>query len=283
MSVFLVKSAATVNLRPLLWFKLRQEYVMLMWLKSFEALATFNAWMHIVALIGVIATTASVWLLIINSNRMINQLLEREQRSNKRIKAVEKAAEQIRKELLSTQQNQDIAEQRRLLAEMDADTLRKELDSIRARYNEAEGALKDRIKELKDINITQGTGLGQTTREITTRIDATQRKMLAKLLESGPAGEMDMISILDDMVSHETAVELKQIFQAHGWTIQGIAQSAFSKPPEGIVLVIHSKHTAPSYAKFLQRTLTTVGLPVSAQINNKYREWSISMIVGQMV
>ncbi|MEJ2041187.1 MAG: hypothetical protein P8X55_20010, partial [Desulfosarcinaceae bacterium] len=66
------------------------------------------------------------------------------------------------------------------------------------------------------------------------------------------------------------------------WTTQGIVQSAFSNPPKGITLVIHSKQTAPSYAKFLQRTFTTIGLPVAAQVNNKYREWSISMVVGQI-
>ncbi|MBI5062603.1 MAG: hypothetical protein HZB87_03800 [Desulfatitalea sp.] len=74
---------------------------------------------------------------------------------------------------------------------------------------------------------------------------------------------------------------MKQIFDDQGWSTSEIIQNAFSQPPEGFVLVIHSKETAPSYAKFLQRTLTTMGFSVSAQINNKYREWSISLIVGQ--
>ncbi len=258
---------------------------MFAWLQDIEALTAFNAWMHITGLIGALATVAAVWLLLINGNRMINQLIEREKRAAKRIKAVEKTAEQIRKELLATQQNQDIADQRRRLAEMDSDALRSEMESIRSRYSKAEGALKERIEELKDINITQGIGLGQTTRGLEHqkgRIDASQQKMLNKLLESGPSGELDIISVLDNAASQELAVELKQIFEEHGWTIQGIVQSAFTKPPEGIALVIHSKQTAPSYAKFLQRSLTTVGLPVSAQVNNKYREWSISMIVGKI-
>lgn len=256
------------------------------WLQDIETLVAFSKWMHIIAIISALATALSVWLLLINGNRMIAQLIEREQRSGKRIKAVEKAAEQIRKELLANQQNQDIADQRRRLAEMDADSLRKEMESIRTRYSKAEGALKERIDELKDINITQGIGLGQTTNSLQSnlksRMDEPQRKILSKLLKSGPRGEIDIISVLDNAASQETALELKKIFDEHGWTTQGVSQSAFTNPPEGIVLVIHSKQTAPSYAKFLQRSLTTVGLPVSAQINNKNREWSMSMIVGQM-
>jgi hypothetical protein len=287
------------------------------WWHDLESVAAFNTWMLLVAMIGAALTTVSILLLWINGNRMIRFLSEREARASRKIKAVEKAAEQIRKELLATQQTQDIADQRRRLAEMDAGALRKEMERTRKRYADAEGVLKNRIDELKDINITQGTTTqGTTTQGTTTQdtvtqdtvtkdtvtkggrthggavtrtagtqtktgaLDAQQRKMLAKMLSSGPKGEVDIISVLEDPVSHETALALKQIFEDQGWSASEIIQSAFSHPPEGLVLVIHSKATAPSYAKFLQRTLTTIGLPVSAQISAKYREWSISLIVG---
>ena len=277
------------------------------WWHDLESVAAFNTWMLLVAMIGAALTTVSILLLWINGNRMIRFLSERESRASRKIKAVEKAAEQIRKELLATQQTQDIADQRRRLAEMDAGALRKEMERTRKRYADAEGVLKNRIDELKDINITQGTTTQDTvtqggstqggstqggrtqggavtqtagTQTKTGALDAQQRKMLAKMLSSGPKGEVDIISVLEDPVSHETALALKQIFEDQGWSASEIIQSAFSHPPEGLVLVIHSKATAPSYAKFLQRTLTTIGLPVSAQISAKYREWSISLIVG---
>jgi hypothetical protein len=168
---------------------------------------------------------------------------------------------------------------------MDAESLRNEMQSLRKRYSDAEGSLKSRIEALKDIGSTQGATQNSTTsqslREPETQIDAQQKKMLIKLLKSGPKGELDIIAVLEDPVSHEAAIELKSIFDDQGWTTPDIIQSGFAQPPEGIVLVIHSKQTAPSYAKFVQRTLTSAGLPVSAQINNKYREWSLSMIVGQ--
>ena len=258
------------------------------WWNNIEAVHAFNTWMEIGILIGATLTFISLLLTWRHGNRVTRHFLDRERQSKKKIKAVEHAAEQIRKELLATQQNQDIADQQRRLAEMDAEGLRNEMERVRNRYTEAEGALKERIKELKDINTTQG--VTQTKGTATTQnfgvdssnLDDQQKKMLIKLLKTGPKGELDIISVLDNPGSHQAATEMKTIFDNQGWTTSDIVQSAFSHPPEGINLVIHSKQTAPSYAKFLQKTLTTMGLQVSAQINNKYREWSLSMIVGQI-
>lgn len=260
---------------------------MFAWWHNFDSVTAFNYWMQLIAMTGAAISTLSVLMLGINGSRMTRFLIEREKNANHKMKAVEKAAEQIRKELLATQQNQDIADQRRRLAEMDKETLRKEMEKTRKRYDDAEGALKQRIDELKDMNITQTHGGGKTTTQTLNArpkqgpMDAQQLKMLTKLLNSGPKGEMDIISVLEDPRSYELAVGMKDVFDQQGWSTSEIIQSAFTHPPSGWVLVIHSKQTAPSYAKFLQRTLTTIGLPVSVQINNKYREWSISVIVGQ--
>jgi DNA gyrase/topoisomerase IV subunit A len=255
------------------------------WWNSIEAVYLFNSWMEILSLVAAALTLISIVLLWRHGNRMASDLIDRERRATKRIKAVEGAADEIRKELLTTQQSQDIADQQRRLAQMDAESLRDEMQTLRKRYSDAEGSLKSRIEALKDIGSTQGITQNSTTSqglsERTTQIDKQQKKMLIKLLKTGPKGELDIISVLDDPVSHHAATELKSIFDDHGWTTQDIVQSAFAQNPEGIVLVIHSKQTAPSYAKFVQRTLTSAGLPVSAQVNNKYREWSLSMIVGQ--
>jgi hypothetical protein len=255
------------------------------WWNSIEAVLLFNSWMEIVSLGGAALTLISLVLLWRHGNRMASELIGRERRASKRIKAVESAAEEIRKELLTTQQSQDIADQQRRLALMDAESLRNEMQTLRKRYSDAEGSLKSRIEALKDIGSTQGitqsSTMSQGLSERTTQIDDQQKKMLIKLLKTGPKGELDIISVLDDPASLQAAIELKSIFDDHGWTTQDIVQSAFAQNPEGIALVIHSKQTAPSYAKFVQRTLTSAGLPVSAQINNKYREWSLSMIVGQ--
>jgi hypothetical protein len=283
---------------------------MFAWWQNLESVIAFNAWVQIIAMVGISLTTVSILLLWFQGSRMTHYLIEREESTGKKIKAVEKAAEQIRKELLATQQNQDIADQRRRLAEMDADSLRKEVEKTRKRYSEAEGELKDRIEELKGMNITHTTR-GRTTRTttgfaperrttgftpqrtttgfthekftpISGALDSRQRNMLSKLLSSGPKGELDIISVLEDPKSHEIATDLKTIFDEQGWSTSEIIRSAFTHPPDGFLLIVHSKQTAPSYAKFLQRTLTTMGLPVSAQINNKYPEWSISMVIGHI-
>jgi hypothetical protein len=266
---------------------------MFAWWHNLDSITAFNSWMQIVAVVGAALCTISILMVWVNGSRMTRFLIDRERSTNQKIKAVEKAAEQIRKELLATQQNQDIADQRRRLAEMDSETLRKEMEKVRKRYTDVEGALKQRIDELKDMNITSSHGrrtTGSTSQSLSAAaqrpnkpapLDEQQRRILAKLLSTGPKGELDIISVLEDPRSHELAVEMKKIFDQQGWSTSEIIQNAFAQPPSGWVLVIHSKQTAPSYAKFLQRTLTTVGLPVSVQVNTKYREWSMSVIVGQ--
>lgn len=257
---------------------------MFTWWHSLDSVAAFNSWMQILTMVAAALTTICILMLWVNGKRMTSYLIQREHSASSKINAVEKAAEQIRKELLATQQNQDIADQRRQIAEMDADALRKEMERTRKRYTDAEGALKDRIDELKEMNITQGGAIHQTMGQSGPKplMDAQQRKMLIKLLGSGPKGELDIISVLEDAKSLNMANEMRKIFSDQGWTIPDIVQSSFAQSPEGLTLVIHSKQTAPSYAKFLQRTFTTIGMPVSAQVNNKFREWSISMIVGQI-
>lgn len=252
------------------------------WWQELGGIVAFNRVMQLISMAFAVITTTSLLFLWRYGKQMINTVIEREQKASKNIKAVEKAAEQIRKELLSTQQNQDIADQRRQLAEMDVDTMRKELERTRQEYTKSESTLKDRIGELKDLNITQGLSESGTTEIQKSILDNQQKKMLTKLLATGPKGELDIISVLDNTKSHNLAVELKKFFDHYGWATRDIVQSAFSNAPEGLALIIHSKHTAPSYAKFLQRALTTLGLAVSAQIDNKYPEWSISLIVGQL-
>jgi hypothetical protein len=48
-----------------------------------------------------------------------------------------------------------------------------------------------------------------------------------------------------------------------------------------VVLAVNNKETAPSYSSFLQRVLSTIGLAVSAKVDAKYREWSLTLIVGE--
>jgi hypothetical protein len=252
------------------------------WWQNLESVALVNGWLQVLATAGAAGTVICTFLLWIKGNRMVGHLIDRERNASSRIKAVEKAAEQIRRELLATQQNQDIADQKRRLAEMDADALRKEIEKVRRRYQDAEVTLRDRIDELKDMNITQSSETTQTGGLQKHTLDNQQLKMLVKLLSAGPKGELDIISVLNDTRSNEFATLLKKTFDDQGWNTQGIVQSAFTNPPEGLVLVIHSKQTAPSYAKFLQRTFTTLGMPVTAQINSKFREWSISLIVGRL-
>ena len=113
------------------------------------------------------------------------------------------------------------------------------------------------------------------------RLPKAQRDHLKSLLEPGPKGDLDIIAVMDNEASGLLAEELRQIFEADGWTTKPVIQSAFSDLPDGLLLAVNSRDTAPSYASFLQRTFTPIGFNVSATVNRKYREWSLTLVVGQ--
>jgi hypothetical protein len=113
------------------------------------------------------------------------------------------------------------------------------------------------------------------------RLPKDQRDHLKSLLAPGPKGDLDIIAVMDNEASGLLADELRQIFDADGWTTKPVIQSAFSDIPDGLLLAVNSRDTAPSYASFLQRTLATIGFDVSASVNRKYREWSLTLVVGK--
>lgn len=113
------------------------------------------------------------------------------------------------------------------------------------------------------------------------RLPKAQRDHLKALLGPGPKGDLDIIAVMDNEASGLLAEELRQIFDADGWTTKPVIQSAFSDLPDGLLLAVNSRDTAPSYASFLQRTFTTIGFNVSATVNRKYREWSLTLVVGK--
>ena len=111
-------------------------------------------------------------------------------------------------------------------------------------------------------------------------LSENQREQLIDLLDPGPKGNVDIFCVMDNQRSEMTARQLEEILTADGWKTNGVAQSAFSNPPKGLVLAVNNKETAPSYASFLQRVFSTIGMDVSAKIDKKYREWSLTVIVG---
>jgi hypothetical protein len=113
------------------------------------------------------------------------------------------------------------------------------------------------------------------------RLPKAERNHLKALLEPGPKGDIDIIAVMDNEASGLLAEELRQIFEADGWTTKPVIQSAFSEMPDGLLLAVNSRDTAPSYASFLQRTFSTIGFKVSATVNRKYREWSLTLVVGK--
>ncbi len=231
-------------------------------------------------IIGAGICFASVFMLRRSDKRMAELRNDNVDMSSKRMKSIESAAGDIRKELLEVQQERDILIEKLKAKEEDYHKLQLVLDDTVKKSATLQQSFKDDThgtKENPDLRISTSASSRPEN-----PLSREQREQLIALLDPGPKGDVDILSIIGDDRSHLLATELDSIFTADGWTTKGVAQSAFSKQPEGIVLSVHSKETAPSYASFIQRTMATIGFPVTAAVNNKYREWSLTLIVGKM-
>jgi len=241
----------------------------------------------------------SIFLLRRSDRRVAEFRNDNVEVSSKRMRSIESAAEDIRKELLEVQQERDILVEKLNAKEDDYQKLQLALDDAvkRAAISASRSAednvqrvtkSEDSIKKAQALP-AQGSSAQESPAEVSPTpepesapLSREQREQLIALLDPGPKGDVDILSIIGNDRSNILADELDSIFSADGWTTKGVAQSAFSNVPEGIVLSVHSKETAPSYASFIQRTMATIGFPVTAAVNNKYREWSLTLIVGKI-
>ena len=254
---------------------------MLSWWTNMESVAALNEWMLMATLVFAVLTGIMVFLTVGKSKNLVSGLSEELETSRKRIKSLEKTAEEIRRELLQTQQHQDINQLKLKTSKSSAKELTQALLDARKRMEIAEAAIKAHQEQEKnnggqletaeylDLELEPEGGLSES-----------QREQLIDLLDPGPKGNVDIFCVMDDETSEMTARQLEEILTADGWKTNGVAQSAFSNPPKGLVLAVNSKETAPSYASFLQRVFSTIGIEVSAKMDNKYREWSLTIIVG---
>ncbi len=254
---------------------------MLSWWTNMESVAALNGWMLAATLVFSVLTGVMVFLTVGKSKKLISGLFDELETSHKRGKSLEKTAEEIRKELLQTQQHQDINQLKLKLSKSSTKELTQALLDARKRMEIAEGAIKaHREQEKKNGEPSETTEYLDLELEPEGGLSENQREQLIDLLDPGPKGNVDIFCVMDDEMSEMTAKQLEEVLTADGWKTNGVAQSAFSNPPNGLVLAVNSKETAPSYASFLQRVFSTIGIEVSASMDNKYREWSLTIIVG---
>ena len=252
---------------------------MLSWWAQMESVAALNSWILMATLVFAALTGVFVFMTTVKVRELVKQLTDELDASRKRVRSLEKTAEGIRKELLQTQQHQDISQLKLKTSNTSAQELRQELLDARKRLEIAEAAVKAH-QEQSDDDDTDAIESFDLELEPEGGLSESQREQLIGLLDPGPKGNVDIFCVMGDDISELTADHLDEILTADGWKTNGVAQSAFTNPPDGLVLAVNSKETAPSYASFLQRVFSTIGMEVTAKIDTKYREWSLTIIVG---
>ncbi|BBO87310.1 hypothetical protein DSCOOX_04900 [Desulfosarcina ovata subsp. ovata] len=291
---------------------------MLSWWTNFESIVALQGFMLMATVFFSTLTGTLIFLNAKKSSQSTTQLSKKLSDAQKQIKSLEKMAEAIRKELLEAKQHQDIDQLKLKTSKSSAEELRQALLDARKRLEIAETAVKAREaaekaasseatemseKAAPAVATTNANKLVQTPEpeidpfenepesaadgvtldlelEFEAGLSENQREHLIDLLDPGPKGNLDIFCVMGNENSELTAKQIEAVLAADGWKTNGVAKSAFANPHKGLLLVVNSKETAPSYASFLQRVFSTIGLTVSAKIDKKYREWSLSVIVG---
>jgi hypothetical protein len=257
-----------------------KEEFMNSWWSAIDAVARFSHVMEVAMVLFSCLSLAAIFFLRKSDRRLLDLFSEQDQKSTRRLKSVETAAGDIRKEMLDAQQERDILEERLKLKEAEFTKIRTALEEVKKKQAAAAQNLKDR--NLGAENAADGAAeMTVMPTAPVTALSREQREQLVSLLDPGPKGDIDILSVIGDEKSYRLAKELEDVFNADGWTTNGVVQSAFSQVPDGIILSVNSKETAPSYASFIQRTLATVGFPITAAVNRKYREWSLTLVIGK--
>ncbi len=254
------------------------------WWTDTDAVALVNNMMLLATLIFAALAGLMAFLSAGKTKNHLNGISADLDASRKQIKTLEKAAESIRKELLETQQHLDIDQLKLQTSHSSAAELRQALLDARKKLEIAEAAVKAHQQRQKDETDTASPPPVAIVPEPEppSGLTANQREQLIDLLDPGPKGNIDIFCVLGDSKSELTAKQLEEIMSNDGWKTSSVTHSAFSNPPKGIVLAVNSKETAPSYASFLQRVFSTIGISVSAKFDSKFREWSLTVIVGNL-
>lgn len=255
---------------------------MMSWWTDIESVALLSNLMLVTTLSFAALTGLMAFLSSGKTKTQMKGLSKDLDASRKQIKSLERAAETIRKELLETQQHQDISQLKLKTSNSSAAELRQALLDARKRLEIAEAAVKAHQQQqaTKTDDLSGATTSLDLEPEPEGGLSESQREQLIGLLDPGPKGNIDIFCVLGNQGSESTAQDLEEILANDGWKTNGVTQSAFSNPPKGIVLAVNSKETAPSYASFLQRVFATIGMTVSPKFDSKFREWSLTIIVG---
>lgn len=246
------------------------------WWDSIDTVSRFNNWMMFAVIVFAFLTAVSGFLVWLSGNRISLQQAESAALVRQNIKTYEKTSLNVHKELVTLQQKQFETEQLLKVANTNLTKLRNQLKKAEKKRLGAEQALS-RIK--MDKNKTVPKYEIQVIPEQSALFSKFNARFL-DILKQGPEGIIDIYAVKGDSTSIELAADFHTLFNKAGWTTNGVVQSTFFPKIEGLVLAFNSKDTAPSYASFLLQAFNRLGITVSSRTNNKYPEWSLSLIVS---
>jgi len=78
-------------------------------------------------------------------------------------------------------------------------------------------------------------------KQISRGISQIDKIQMIKILKAYPNGQIKLTTILGDQESFQFTSQVKEVFEAAGWKVDGINQAVFTNPISGVIIKVNSE------------------------------------------
>ena len=111
-------------------------------------------------------------------------------------------------------------------------------------------------------------------------LNSSQQAFVIESLKKLEKGGIIINSVFGDQEAFQFAQQFKEIFQSAGWLVDGVNQSVFTVPFEGLIISISSE-PPPMEANSINHLLQSLGFKVTGNIDKSQQPGSVALIVGK--
>lgn len=116
-------------------------------------------------------------------------------------------------------------------------------------------------------------------KQISRGISQYDKLEMVKILKNYKNGTVTINTIVGDSEAFQFSSEIKEVFKAANWIVEGINQSVYTSPISGIYVLVKSKKY-PIRANGIFEAFKILNLTAKGELNSNLGEEDIELIIG---
>lgn len=116
-------------------------------------------------------------------------------------------------------------------------------------------------------------------KQISRDISQIDKKGMMRILNKYTNGTVILTSILGNAETFQFATKLKEVFESAGWKVDGVNQSVFSKPIDGIHIEIKTPKF-PLKSNLIFDAFKVLNIVATGHINPNLGDDDVQVIIG---